>query len=752
MKKIVLLSALLPALVFVSCNKDIEQTSSQSSQEVSARFIALAPDTKTTFGEKNSDEKYPVLWSETDKSVGYVLTTDTTVNSAELTPASDGKSAHIFVDGLASATSYQFVFVSPEASLKGANKTNQTIQLEIPPAQKSTPAGPDEAAQMLYAVTSEITSLTDEVPVFFAHASAYLHIFFKNVSLAEGATLQSVIIEAPEDCILAGRNYFLPATGKYNGEGTSQFNNVTVSTSTTDEIWCAIVPADLSDKNLKLIINTDKGTLTKTITLPANASLACGDVASFSVNMSGIETVPPVEYQLITSENDLHWGDKLIVAAADADADYAMSTGQNTNNRSQAGINRVENTILDPSSSVEIIQLEDGMIPGTWALKATITEGYLYAAGTAAGQNHLKTNTAIDATASWNISFGDVTEADKEAPDATRAIIQSLVTATTSNLIRHNPGYSIFSAYASSTTTNPVKIYRLKGDPDTTPRFKVTNESGTTDAVVVSAEASEVPVYVFGNVAWTASVNGTGASLDKTSGTGPAILTLSVPKNTGSSTVEYSVTVSTSASVATDSYSIKINQSAPVSGSIKVNDILLSETWEGGSKDATPEAYNKSANATTTVYGGAAVKYSQNGTSTKLYDDGLVYVPSNYSGTLAKPSNMMNLLVAKGSGYWSIADIPCAGVKAVRVTIHCNYGTSSYVSLTSDTANVTVGSLSASNYTSDWSKKVYVLTYDISFSSAFTGNTFDLKLTNAQNSKGSNIRVGFLEVKVTDIY
>lgn len=561
MKKIVLLSALLPALVFVSCNKDIEQTSSQSSQEVSARFIALAPDTKTTFGEKNSDEKYPVLWSETDKSVGYVLTTDTTVNSAELTPASDGKSAHIFVDGLASATSYQFVFVSPEASLKGANKTNQTIQLEIPPAQKSTPAGPDEAAQMLYAVTSEITSLTDEVPVFFAHASAYLHIFFKNVSLAEGATLQSVIIEAPEDCILAGRNYFLPATGKYNGEGTSQFNNVTVSTSTTDEIWCAIVPADLSGKNLKLIINTDKGTLTKTITLPASASLDCGDIASFSVNMSGIETIPPVEYQLVTSASDLHWGDKLIVAAADAD--YAMSTGQNTNNRSQAGITRVENTILDPSSSVEIIQLEDGMIPGTWALKATITEGYLYAAGTAAGQNHLKTNTAIDATASWNISFGDVTDADKEAPDATRAIIQSLVTATTSNLIRHNPGYSIFSAYASSTTTNPVKIYRLKGDPDTTPRFKVTNESGTTDAVVVSAEASEVPVYVFGNVAWTASVNGTGASLDKTSGTGPAILTLSVPKNTGEAR-EYSVTVSTTASVGTNSVSISVNQAAQI--------------------------------------------------------------------------------------------------------------------------------------------------------------------------------------------
>jgi hypothetical protein len=564
MKKIFLISAILPALLLVSCNKEVKETP-EAPQEVTARFLALAPETKTVLGEKNSTSNtYPVLWSTNDTKVAYVLTTSADLKTADLVPAADGKSAEITAK-LTAASSYQFVFTSPQVALKSANASNQSILLEIPAAQVSTPAGPDEAAQILYAVTDEIKSLDSEIPVTFSHATAYLHLFFTNVTLPAGATVQSVTVEAPEGCFISGRNHFLPATGVFNGSGSSQFNLVTVNTATTDEVWCGIVPANLGGKVLKLIINTDKGTLSKSITLPSSAVLACGDVAKLTVSMAGITAQESVEYQLVSSESSLHWGDKIIIAAADYDV--AISNGQNTNNRSQAGITKSNNgtTILDPSSSVEVFQLEDGIKPGTYALKATVQPGYVYAAaGYDDAGNYLRTKDKLDDCGSWEITFGDITPGDQEAPDAERAIIKAIVPHK--NLIRYNATSSLFSSYATTTSQLPVKIYRLKGEPDNSPRFRVNNEAGTLEAVKVSADGGTVPVYVLGNVAWTASVSGTGATLDVTSGTGAKALTLTVPANTGEAR-SFTVTVSTSASVPATTFNLTVNQSAPVNTS-----------------------------------------------------------------------------------------------------------------------------------------------------------------------------------------
>ena len=131
--------------------------------------------------------------------------------------------------------------------------------------------------------------------------------------------------------------------------------------------------------------------------------------------------------------------------------------------------------------------------------------------------------------------------------------------------MRYNATSSLFSSYATTTSTAPVKVYRLKGAPDTSLRFKVSNDSGTLDNVDVSYGGQEISVYVFGNVDWTASING-GASLDKTSGNGPAILTVNVPENTGSSVKSYTVTVSTTAAVPTKSYSLTLTQPVAPSG------------------------------------------------------------------------------------------------------------------------------------------------------------------------------------------
>ncbi len=741
MKKFIVLAATLAAAVLSSCTpKELEPA---APAQVSVTFTAEAPQTRTVFGEQNADKSYPVLWNADDKqvaaSIGYA-----TAKALDVTPAADGLSAS-FTAKFDAAESYRFILVNPFAAYKSVNKTNKTVLVEIPTAQASTPAGPDPSAQILYSITEELTTLPSVLPVSFAHATAYLHIFFKDLSLPAGASVQSVTIEAPEGCYIAGRNHFLPEEGKFNGEGTSQFNMISVSTDTADEVWCGIVPADLSGKSLKLTVGTDQGSLSKTITLPASAALAPGDVVRFGVSMAGISAQEAVKYKLVTSESELNWGDEIIIAAADSDV--AMSTGQNSNNRSQAGITKSGEYIIDPASNVEIIKLEDGLVPGQWALRATgdAHPGYLYAAsGLDNGGNNLRTQASVDVLASWSISFGDITDADKENPDSERAIIK--VDGLKRNLIRYNSGSSLFSAYNESTSMLPVKIYRKDVAADATSRFKVTNADGNTDDVVVSAAESTVPVYVFGNVAWTASVSG-GASLDKTSGTGAAVLTVSVPANAGSADKSYVVTVSTTASVTPASYTLNINQKAPVTTSLKVGDVLWSESFAGGAANQTPAQYMASGDASTVVYDGATVTYTQNSNSTKLYADGLVYIP-NGTSPVPDGANPLNLLVAKSGGWWKIAGIPCSGAKTVKLTYHSNSVPNAKRTVTSDTEGVTLSSSTNEPYTSEWNKTVNVISYVITFADSFTGDTFNLSFNNTDTG---NIRVTDASVVVTAV-
>lgn len=86
--------------------------------------------------------------------------------------------------------------------------------------------------------------------------------------------------------------------------------------------------------------------------------------------------------------------------------------------------------------------------------------------------------------------------------------------------------------------------------------------SGTT----VSAETTEVTVTVTGNVDWTASVTGTGATVAPNSGTGAGSVKVTFPENTSNADKTFTVTVSTTADVAQKTFSFTITQSKPVFG------------------------------------------------------------------------------------------------------------------------------------------------------------------------------------------
>ena len=550
MKKIMLFAAFAAALTFSSCNKEAKIEAPAAFRTVN--FSALPSETKTLFGTKDGN-KYPVLWQAGDKVCpSFNFATVSSDNYLTVTPSADGSSA-TFSGQVPEAESYRFMFVSPAAVFKSINKTNGTVMVEFPSGQTSTAASPDPAAQILYADTGEMTELPDPVSVEFSHLTAYLHLQFANVNLGD-AVVQAVNV-TNEDYPIAGRSFYHFDTDTF--EASTVFHTIAVATSTLTDVWCALCPADFSGKQITISVATDQGTMTKTLTMPASANLTRGKIAKFTVDMSGIDIVPPVVYKAITSVDQLNAGDKVIIAAAGLDQAFAMSTGQNTNNRSAAGVTKTATEITNPIETVEIFELEDGVIPGHYAFKATGTPGYIYAANSASsGSNILKTQATKDNSASWAVSIEDVTVGEKTWENATRMFAD--IPSSGRGLLRFNSGDKLFSAYGAGTSQEAIKLYRL--DEPAALNFNATLPNGGE----ISAAAQEVTVYVFGNVAWTASATG-GATLSAASGTGHAVLTLSVPENTDTeNTKSYSVTVTTSAAVATQSYTLNITQAKKI--------------------------------------------------------------------------------------------------------------------------------------------------------------------------------------------
>ena len=148
---------------------------------------------------------------------------------------------------------------------------------------------------------------------------------------------------------------------------------------------------------------------------------------------------------LVTSTSSLKVGDQIIIAALDYD--YALGTTQNTNNRSQADITKVDNTLYY-GSNVQVLTLVSGNSSGTFGLEAGSGQ-YLAAASSSA--NNLKTKATLDDNSSWTVSI------DASTGSATITAAGSY----TRNTIRYNMGSDLFSCYNISNTQKDVAIYRV---------------------------------------------------------------------------------------------------------------------------------------------------------------------------------------------------------------------------------------------------------------------------------------------------
>ena len=152
--------------------------------------------------------------------------------------------------------------------------------------------------------------------------------------------------------------------------------------------------------------------------------------------------------QLVTDASELSVGDQIIIVATGTDV--ALSTTQTTNNRGVANITRT-GTQVTYGSDVEVITLQAGFA-GNFAM--SVSGGYLYAASSS--NNHLKTQSSIDANASWSFTSNG-TSMDIVAQGS-----------YTHNILRYNSTSTLFSCYLSG--QQAVSVYKVEVAPCTEER------------------------------------------------------------------------------------------------------------------------------------------------------------------------------------------------------------------------------------------------------------------------------------------
>ena len=713
MKKSLFFILAAAILALTACQKEV----SVNKQTKTVCFQATDIETRAIFGTPTGNT-YPTLWTAEPVNAGISLNLSGQV-SAAVTPSADFKTATFQAEFTPAETGpYTFVAFHPTSAVKSLTPGNRTLNIEFPASQASQAGTPDENAEILYAVSNQFETFPEEeVALSFHHVPAYLHLVFQNAAL-DGATVNGVSLTA--DTNITGR-WFFNVEKKTFSENTAG-STISITTETLDNVWCSLVPVDLSGKKLTFIVSTSKGTLTKEITLPANRQLASGKIVKLTVDLAGVALVEPKVYKLVTAKSQLHLGDNVIIVAAASDQEVALSTTQNGNNRGMTAITKEDDLIYDPSAAVQELILEEGVTSGMYAFHTGT--GYLYAASTGASStNYLRTKPELDAAGTWDVTIG---------ADGATTIISQAPNITATHL-RYNKNNSLFSAYAEDSSCYPVVLYRLNVDaPDGYLRATLP------DGASVSYASQTVHVQITGNVAWTASVSGTGATLSATTGTGNATLNLTIPENTDQqNTKTWTVTVTTTASVPTPSYELTLTQAKAPSGTgPAVGDILFFENWAGAS-DGSSYPPSKYGHEGTQVFGGYEVIYTESGAYTKT--DG--------NANCKAASGRDETLLITPSGYWTVSGIPCRGVKTATLSYVINRSQTNKYVPTTTTDGVTIGAETQVS-TTVGSATYYTLSFPITFDTTKNLSDFNFTITNKHSA---NTRFTLIQVKVDSI-
>lgn len=455
MKKLTYIIAIATSvLAMASCQKEQNVTNSDNLTVVS--FSTSEIQTKTAFGDKTAEGKYPTLWTG-DEKVGVAYNSGS-VNKKNITSSTDGKSASFEIAFAqdANATSHNFYVISPADAFLGMTKDGEKGNIQINASQTPGEGTCDPAAQVI-AASHKSETFDTQINLVFSHVTAY-----GNLSIVlpeEAGTVSRISLTGSQN--IAGRFYF-----DFNGSLSENSASSTISllTSKVTDIFFACAPADLSDGKLDITVTTENGTYEKSIDLTGKTlKFESGKISKFTVTGFAKKESDEI-YTLVTDASTLKMGDKVIIAAANAD--FAIGSTQNTSNRPAAAVTKKNNTIVNPGKDVQVFTLEAGTNSNTYAFNTG--SGYIYAASSS--DNQLKTQTTNNDNGSWTISCTAKGVATIKASGK-----------NTHNLLKYNNSNSsklLFSCYQKG--QNDIAIYsdgKGTGSVPTPPAIKAESTS-----------------------------------------------------------------------------------------------------------------------------------------------------------------------------------------------------------------------------------------------------------------------------------
>lgn len=339
-------TAIAAALSLTACSV-IEQSPealllSSRAKPIDVTFTAVDYETKTAFGLFDESKRtYPSYWTAHDQSIAVSM------NLAEPVKATIIKDSEISSQAAFSGTfentgaPYKFYAFSPISAFNGLSESRDSWVVTIPSEQTPTEDGLscDEDAMLLYAVSEEMAEIPEEpVKLPFKHLTSYIRLALKGLDTALAgydvaeATVNSVDLTFSVPVV--GNWYIDASTGALTENEVSY--TITVKPTITDlskatDIWVALAPCVLDDQTLKVVVNTDKGRLSRTVTFGTRTYVA-GAVNKISMDMTKdnefvdyLSTQEEVVYQQILSASEIQEGDEVIFIN-DVDISAAMTS------------------------------------------------------------------------------------------------------------------------------------------------------------------------------------------------------------------------------------------------------------------------------------------------------------------------------------------------------------------------------------------------------------------------------------------
>ena len=333
-------------VTFAGCAKqEIDAPATPETKTV--QFFANSIETKTAFGTPDGNT-YPTLWSKGDKVKVflnlYSVEGSKTEDVVTVQPSEDLRTATFKSNGIndPATPEYTFYAVSPSTAYKSGSRDadNNCFVVSIPKTQEpTTDASVDPTTQVIYATSSTVDAFPTSVDLSFKHFTAYCKLSFLNINNSLGNDIKSVTVQS-DDLNFVGE-WKLGLDGNHMPYSETDNDAIHITTNRSENIWFACAPVDVRGKDVTFIVETSKGTATRTVKFPADDEryqFKSGSIAKLKVNMEEamIDIPETVQYFTKVETTPTDWSGTYLIV---------YETGKVAFNGNLSTLDAVSNTV-----------------------------------------------------------------------------------------------------------------------------------------------------------------------------------------------------------------------------------------------------------------------------------------------------------------------------------------------------------------------------------------------------------------------